>query len=290
VTERPKRFRHALTHVRPEILRGLDRLRELGLPLGLVSNAGLDEIVAWPESPLASAIAVPLFSCHERLMKPDPAIYRRAAERLGVPPGECLFVGDGGSHEHDGARSAGMRTALFLALLTESAPEIAAARPRNTDYVVASMDELIALVEGWVAPAATVTSGLSGARPSQGVGMSTSDVASKGPAWVETLPAAVTVTDAEGTILAMNELACEVFAEDGGAALIGRSVFDCHPEPARTKTVELYRQREPNHYTITTRQGKRKIIHQMPWRRGGEFAGFVEISIVIPEELPHFDR
>jgi transcriptional regulator with PAS, ATPase and Fis domain len=108
--------------------------------------------------------------------------------------------------------------------------------------------------------------------------------------WAGGLPAAITVTDADGTILEMNAEACEVFAEDGGAALIGRSVFDCHPEPARTTTENLYRRRAANHYTITTRKGKRKVIHQMPWYRDGAFAGFVEIAIVIPESLPHFDR
>jgi putative hydrolase of the HAD superfamily len=148
VAARPKRFRHALVHVRPEILEGLRRLRALGLSLGLVSNAGLDEVVAWPESPLAPLIEAALFSCHEKVMKPDPEIYRRAAARLGVVPSDCLFVGDGGSHEHDGARRAGMRTALFLALLAESAPDLAASRPRNTDYVVASMEALAELVEG----------------------------------------------------------------------------------------------------------------------------------------------
>lgn len=109
-------------------------------------------------------------------------------------------------------------------------------------------------------------------------------------AWARELRAAITVTDAEGTILEMNDEACRVFEEDGGAALIGRSVFDCHPEPARTKTVELYDRKEPNHYTITTRKGVRKVIHQMPWHRDGAFAGFVEISIPVPEAMPHFDR
>lgn len=148
VETRPKRFRHALLCVRPEILDGLRRLRSSGLPLGLISNAGLDEIVAWTESPLSPIFDAALFSCHERLMKPDPEIYRRAADRLGVTPSDCLFVGDGGSHEHDGARAAGMRTVLFLPLLAESMPELAAARPRDTDYVVGSMAELVELVEG----------------------------------------------------------------------------------------------------------------------------------------------
>jgi transcriptional regulator with PAS, ATPase and Fis domain len=107
--------------------------------------------------------------------------------------------------------------------------------------------------------------------------------------WIEGLQAAITVTGADGTILEMNARSKETFAADGGGALVGRSVFDCHPEPARQKTEALYRRREPNHYTIR-KNGQRKIIHQMPWFKGGVFAGFVELSIPIPDDLPHFDR
>jgi transcriptional regulator with PAS, ATPase and Fis domain len=108
-------------------------------------------------------------------------------------------------------------------------------------------------------------------------------------AWVAELPAAVTVTDESGTILAMNARALEGFAADGGAALLGTNVFDCHPEPALTKTLELFAKRAPNHYTIS-KGGQKKIIHQLPWYRDGAFAGFVEISIPVPGTLPHFDR
>jgi hypothetical protein len=110
------------------------------------------------------------------------------------------------------------------------------------------------------------------------------------PGWVERLPMAVTVTSADGTILAMNERSRETFARDGGGELIGRSVFDCHPEPALTKTQALYARQAANHYTIS-KNGQRKIIHQMPWwSEDGQFAGFVEISIPIPDVVPHFDR
>jgi transcriptional regulator with PAS, ATPase and Fis domain len=108
-------------------------------------------------------------------------------------------------------------------------------------------------------------------------------------AWVEGLPAAITVTDADGIIVAMNDRSRETFAADGGGALIGTSVFACHPEPGLTKIRALYVRREPNHYTIRKR-GQKKLIHQIPWEKDGEFAGFVEISIQIPDELPHFDR
>lgn len=107
--------------------------------------------------------------------------------------------------------------------------------------------------------------------------------------WVTELPLAVTVTDARGTIIEMNARSAETFAADGGLGLVGRSVLDCHPEPARTKTAALYRDRAPNHYTIR-KNGQKKIIHQVPWYRGGAFAGFVEFSFAIPDELPHFDR
>ncbi len=110
-----------------------------------------------------------------------------------------------------------------------------------------------------------------------------------GREWWKGIDYAVTVTDAAGVIIEMNDKSRESFAADGGGALIGRSVFDCHPEPARTRTKALYQDRRPNHYTIR-KHGQKKIIHQLPWFRDGAFAGVVEISIPIPDDLPHFDR
>jgi transcriptional regulator with PAS, ATPase and Fis domain len=107
--------------------------------------------------------------------------------------------------------------------------------------------------------------------------------------WVEELPVAITVTDAEGTILAMNARSRDAFAADGGGALVGSSLLACHPEPARSKVASLFASRAPNHYTIA-KNGRRKIIHQIPWYRDGAFAGFVELSIPIPDDVPHFDR
>jgi transketolase len=107
--------------------------------------------------------------------------------------------------------------------------------------------------------------------------------------WLEGIPAAITVTDEAGTIVYMNARSRETFAKDGGGALVGKSVFDCHPEPARSKTRRLYDDKTPNHYTIR-KNGQRKIVHQLPWYRDGAFAGVVEIVFPIPDELPHFDR
>lgn len=44
------------------------------------------------------------------MAKPDPAIYRRALDDLGVMPSQVAFVGDGGSDELAGAAAVGMRS------------------------------------------------------------------------------------------------------------------------------------------------------------------------------------
>ena len=45
-----------------------------------------------------------------------------------------------------------------------------------------------------------------------------------------------------------------------------------------------------NCYTIQ-KEGQRKMIYQTAWRDDdGAVAGLVEISMVIPEEMPHYIR
>ena len=79
------------------------------------------------------------------------------------------------------------------------------------------------------------------------------------------------------------------FADDGGAALIGTNALDCHPEPARSKLDALLASGKANVYTIE-KNGVKKLIYQAPWYRDGAYAGFVELSLEIPFELPHFVR
>jgi putative hydrolase of the HAD superfamily len=147
VRVRSGRFRHALCNVRKEVLEHLAHVRARGLGTALVSNASFDEVAAWSESPLAPLFDAALFSCHEGMMKPDSRIYLAAAERLRVAPAECVFVGDGGSREHQGARAAGMRTVLFLGFLEKSAPLVAASRDRNTDFLARSFEDLTVRID-----------------------------------------------------------------------------------------------------------------------------------------------
>jgi hypothetical protein len=107
--------------------------------------------------------------------------------------------------------------------------------------------------------------------------------------WAQTFPGAITVSAADGTILEMNEKSAKTFAEDGGIGLIGSNVFDCHPEPARKKLMDLYKSHKVNIYTIE-KNSQKKLIYQTPWFEKGRFAGYVELALEIPFDLPHFIR
>jgi len=111
----------------------------------------------------------------------------------------------------------------------------------------------------------------------------------EGFAWVKELKVAITVCDRAGVALEMNDRAAETHAEDGGRALIGKSLLDCHPERARAVFEKLLETGALNVYTIE-KNGVKKLIYQAPWTVDGEFRGIVELSLPIPFEVPHFVR
>jgi len=107
--------------------------------------------------------------------------------------------------------------------------------------------------------------------------------------YFEESPFAVTVCDEKGVIVYMNEKSKLTFASYGGGELMGSSLLDCHPEPARSKLAALLAEHGSNAYTIE-KNGRRKLIFQSPWYAGGIFAGLLELSLEIPAEMPHFKR
>jgi PAS domain S-box-containing protein len=107
--------------------------------------------------------------------------------------------------------------------------------------------------------------------------------------WVEGLPAEVMVCDDQGTILEMNQAAEDLFAADGGRDLLGTNVLECHPEPSLTKLKDMLEKEITNAY-LNTENGERRFFFQSPWYGFGKYAGFVEISFPVPEDIPHFIR
>jgi len=107
--------------------------------------------------------------------------------------------------------------------------------------------------------------------------------------WADEFPGAVTVCDREGIILYMNSKASQTFSKWGGADLVGKSLYDCHPEPARAKLRNLMEKEATNAYTIEKNR-VRKLIYQAPWYRDGVCQGLAELSLEIPPDMPHFVR
>jgi len=107
--------------------------------------------------------------------------------------------------------------------------------------------------------------------------------------WFERLPCAVTVCDRDYTILYLNARAAEVNARDGGKAMVGRNLMDCHPPEAQEKLRRVMAAGRPNVYTIE-KAGVRKMIYQAPWSAEHHPGGLVEITFELPVEIPHFVR
>lgn len=122
----------------------LDRLREAGLPLGMVSNqSGIARGLISDEDvrrvnrrveellgPLGSWSVCP-HNAHEGCgcRKPAPGLVLRAAAELGVRPERCALIGDIGA-DMGAARAAGARGVLVPTAVTRreevaAAPEVA---------------------------------------------------------------------------------------------------------------------------------------------------------------------
>ena len=91
----------------------LTRLTELDIKLALVSDCSFDVPAVWERTPLSGLITTTVFSCVERLRKPDKRMYLRALAMLDVRPASALFVGDGGSDELTGAEKVGISAVLL---------------------------------------------------------------------------------------------------------------------------------------------------------------------------------
>jgi len=107
--------------------------------------------------------------------------------------------------------------------------------------------------------------------------------------WFEQLPCSVTVCDKKYKILYMNDRAAKVTSKEGGKALIGKNLMDCHPPRAQVKLKKLMVSGRPNAYT-TEKSGVKKLVYQCHWKKGGRVGGLVEFSFELPRDIPNAVR
>ena len=146
---RIQRFAGALIDIPPTTVSVLTALRRASKKLALVSNADVMEVQAWEQSPLAGLFHATLFSCYVGCAKPESEIYHLCLRQLDVRADECVFVGDGGSHELKGARAYGITTVMVTGLIQELWPDRIEERRAHADFVIEPLSDLLAGNEGW---------------------------------------------------------------------------------------------------------------------------------------------
>ena len=109
----------AFEHLHIEIIPMLKALKEKGILIGLISNCFSEEAMVIKKSVLYPFFDAVCLSFEEGIQKPDPAIFERCIEKLGVEADECLYVGDGGSDELEAARALGMQAVQAVWYLKE---------------------------------------------------------------------------------------------------------------------------------------------------------------------------
>lgn len=91
----------------------INQIKAKGYKVGLISDCSPETPTVWPRTAFANLFDVTIFSCSVGMKKPDPRIYLLATEKLGVRPEDCLYIGDGSSHELTGALKVGMHPVLI---------------------------------------------------------------------------------------------------------------------------------------------------------------------------------
>ena len=108
--ERPPRWWHeipySLDDLYPDAWECLERVRELGLRVGIVGNQTAT-LEAWARE---SALPADVISSSASLgvRKPDPAFFHKVAELMGQPPAELAYVGDRADNDVLPAAAAGL--------------------------------------------------------------------------------------------------------------------------------------------------------------------------------------
>jgi putative hydrolase of the HAD superfamily len=76
------------------MLGAVKRAKDNGIKTGLISNSWGGSGIHYEGTPLQELFDAVVISGDVGMHKPQPEIFELGAERIGVPPGECVFVDD----------------------------------------------------------------------------------------------------------------------------------------------------------------------------------------------------
>jgi putative hydrolase of the HAD superfamily len=130
-------------HLTPDAAELLTALDGASIPYGIVTNAPSFQWIKIGGLGLATRAQCVLISEEFGVEKPDPAIFAAAADAIGVPCGQILFVGDSPHRDVQGAHNAGMKAAWLRRGRTW--PEEMNAHP--PEYTLNSLREVFGIVK-----------------------------------------------------------------------------------------------------------------------------------------------
>ena len=90
----------------------VEELKGLGYGIYLPSNASVRQHEYWPRVPASKFFDGTLISADEKLVKPQPEIYRLFLQRFGLKAEECFFIDDAPANI-EGAFCCGISGAVF---------------------------------------------------------------------------------------------------------------------------------------------------------------------------------
>jgi HAD superfamily hydrolase (TIGR01549 family) len=106
-----------------ENARLLANLVERGFELGVISNGCGNVETLCADFGFAPYLSLIIDSRRVGLSKPDPAIFRYAAEQMGGDPGSMMMVGDSFERDVLPAKKAGMKTAWLEGVASRECPD-----------------------------------------------------------------------------------------------------------------------------------------------------------------------
>jgi putative hydrolase of the HAD superfamily len=140
------------TRLRSDAVSALTAIRRRGVRTAVVSDCTHELPAFLPGLPVAPLLDAQIYSVELGVCKPDPEIYLAACAALDVAPEDCLYVGDGGSHELTGAAAVGMTPVRLAAadlanhLVFDADTNFAGKTVRSLTDVVTLIDQVPAFL------------------------------------------------------------------------------------------------------------------------------------------------
>jgi putative hydrolase of the HAD superfamily len=109
-----------------DVMPVLDGLRARSVRAGVISNWDYRLTKLLESTGLRAHLDPVLISANEGIAKPDPALFRRALDRIGIPADRVAFVGDHVDLDLEPARAVGMHAFLIDRRLRHRGPHVLA--------------------------------------------------------------------------------------------------------------------------------------------------------------------